>query len=137
MIYFRMLCSMLIAFGGWFLSKRQLDAAFSNADIIKVDGLLNMWASYGIFLLCCYLFIYYLSGIFKISFPVGEINKVIIVIAIVIAPLLAIGTSIKTKSNVAHYVECRDERTITSRFSSRTYALSSDLCSKLDHRKGT
>ncbi|WP_306332044.1 hypothetical protein [Vibrio injensis] len=137
MSYFRILFCLLVALGGWFLSKRQLETAFSNADIIKVDGLLNIWASYGILLLCCYLLFYYIKEIFKFSFPIGEINKVIIVIAIVIAPILAIGTFSKAKSNVSNYIECKDERKVSSRFSSRTYATTSELCTKIAHRKGT
>ncbi|EEX41777.1 hypothetical protein VFA_001614 [Vibrio furnissii CIP 102972] len=54
---------------------------------------------------------------------------------VVIAPLLAIATFGQTKSNVSGYVECKHERKVSSRYSSRTYAINDEICASLKDNK--
>ncbi len=104
---------------------------FYNDNVINVPGILNMWGGYGMVLICPYLVIYVINDEFNLSLPIGNMNNVGIILMIVIAPLFAIGTYSKTKANVADYVECQSERNISSRYSSRTYAINEELCLSL------
>ncbi|MBF4323586.1 hypothetical protein EAY22_25735, partial [Vibrio anguillarum] len=65
---------------------------------------------------------------FNLSLPIGEINKVIIISVLVISPLFTVITYSKIHSNLENYVECSELRTLSSRYSSRTYAISPELC---------
>ncbi|WP_306331985.1 hypothetical protein [Vibrio injensis] len=115
----------------------QFGSAFSNESIIKIDGILNIWASYSGALICFYLIVYSISDEFELKLPIGEINKVLIVSGVIVGPLLAIGNYSLTQANVKHYVECTDARKLSSRYSSRTYAISPEFCTTIAHRKGT
>lgn len=135
MNYLRVIFLGLLGGLAYFQIYGQIGSAFSTNSVIKVDGLLNIWASYSGLLICTYLTIYYLKDIFHLSINIGNVNKVGILMFVVIAPLLTIVTFGQTKSNVSSYVECKSERKISSRYSSRTYAVSAELCSALDQHK--
>ncbi|WP_157617652.1 hypothetical protein [Vibrio mexicanus] len=106
----------------------QVVTAFSNEDIVKIDGLINIWASNAMLLIFPYLALYVVKEQFKLPLPIGEINKVGVVLLIIVAPLLSLGLYSQAKSNVTSYIECSEQRTFTSRYSSRTYAISEDMC---------
>ncbi len=114
----------------WLVSDN-LEAAFLSLPVIEIPGLLNVWGSYSMLLICPYLVLHVVKDEFNLSLPIGEINRVGIVLMVILAPLLALGTYSKAKSNVASYIECSEQRTFTSRYSSRTYAISEDICSTL------
>ncbi|MCG3724783.1 hypothetical protein [Vibrio cincinnatiensis] len=116
--------------GGW-LVNNLIEAAFYHSNIIRVAGLLNMWGSYVMLLIFPYFTMYTIKEQFRLSLNIGEINKVGIVLVLIVAPLLAMGTYSKAQSNVESYVECKSERKISSRYSSRTYAVNEELCSAL------
>ncbi len=108
---------------------------FDASEIIKVDGVLNIAGVYGVFLLSIYLLIWWLNQLIAIPFPIGDINKVILVILLVITPILTIGTYTKIHKNIESYVECSELRKFSSRYSSRTYATSTELCQQLSQDK--
>ncbi|HIH0873165.1 hypothetical protein Q5N41_07315 [Vibrio cholerae] len=120
--------------GGW-LVKNLIEAAFYHSNIIRVAGLLNMWGSYVMLLIFPYFTIYTIKERFELSLNIGEINKVGIVLVLIVAPLLAMGTYSKAQSNVESYVECKSERKISSRYSSRTYAVNEELCLTLNQHE--
>ncbi len=135
MIYIRMIGCVLIAYLGYTQISDHLASAFSESPIIKVDGILNMWASYGLCFIFSYLAIYYIKAKYELAWRIGEINRVLIFCSIVVAPLLAIGTYIQAKDNVSNYIECSELRKFSSRYSSRTYATSTELCQQLSQDK--
>ncbi|WP_332405565.1 hypothetical protein [Vibrio metschnikovii] len=137
MIFFRIILFLIGSISGIWLVNDLILSAFSHDDIIKVSGLLNMWGSFVMLLIFPYLVVYVIKDKYKLSINLGEINRVGLIIMIVISPVLAMITYTQSKSNVINYVECKDERKISSRYSSRTYAISSELCTKIAHRKGT
>lgn len=128
MIYIRMIGCILIAYLGYVQISDHLVSAFSENPVIKVDGILNMWASYGAFFIFSYLAAYYIKEKYELTWRIGEINRVLIFCSIIVAPLFAIGTYGQAKDNVSNYIECKSERKISSRYSSRTYAISANLC---------
>ncbi|EKO3401455.1 hypothetical protein OI845_004388 [Vibrio fluvialis] len=45
------------------------------------------------------------------------------------------ATFSQSKANVANYVECKHERKVSSRYSSRTYAIDDEICATLKDSK--
>jgi hypothetical protein len=115
--------------------KDQVVSAVSSNDVIVIDGLLNIWASVGGLLLFTYFSVYAAKNEFELSISMGNLNKIGITIAFIISPLLAMGTYSQAKANVADYVECKSERKLSSRYSSRTYARTEELCLSLEDNK--
>lgn len=75
---------------------------------------------------------YSINSQFGLSLKLGEFNKVLILSCALIAPLLSIGTYTLSLDNVSDYVECKNERRVSARFSSRTYAVSTEICELLN-----
>ncbi|EKO3438036.1 hypothetical protein NTE19_001882 [Vibrio fluvialis] len=105
----------------------------TNAPVITISGILNIWAAYGGAFIGAYLVLYFVKEQFHWSVRIGDFNRVIAVVGLLIAPLLAITTYSKALSNVDNYVECKSERKLSSRYSSRTYAISASFCDTLSN----
>lgn len=132
MIFARMvLFATMSMIAGYFVTG-DLNSAFSSDQVIKVSGVLNMWADYGAAIIGAYLTLYFTKEQFELSLRIGDFNRVIVFVALLIAPALAVGTYSKAMSNVGNYVECKDERQVSSRYSSRTYALTDSQCQTVD-----
>ena len=132
MNYIRIIGCALVSLLGLFLTYRQVSTAFSNQEIIEIDGLLNMWGSYGMLLIFFYLMLYHIKHSLLLSLPIGKPATLALIITIIVSPILAMGNYSLAKSNVANYVECKKERELSSRYSSRTYAVSQEVCESLD-----
>ncbi|HGE6067667.1 TPA: hypothetical protein ACGG77_003306 [Vibrio cholerae] len=131
------LCSLVTWLCLW-ITLGNLKQAFGFlASSVEVSGILNIWAGFGGFIVSVYLILYSIKDEFVLSLPIGEINRVIIISALVISPLLTVITYERIHSNLNGYVECSDLRTLSSRYSSRTYATSFELCSQLVNKKNT
>jgi hypothetical protein len=131
----RVLISVLLfLLGGW-LSLINIEPIFSTQLYVKTSGVLNVWGGYGSFLLGGYGFFYHLNQLIKLPFPVGDFNRLILIIALIISPLLTIGTYEAVRSNISGYVECSNLRELSSRYSSRTYAKSESSCLQLREEK--
>ncbi|MGD8230784.1 hypothetical protein [Vibrio sp. TRT 1302] len=130
----RILLSLLVTTGAYFQVNQQITSALSDESKIVVDGLLNIWASYAMLLMCPYLALDAAKKQLALRFPIGEINRVLLVMGAIIAPLLAIGTYVQSKTNVADYIECKSERKLSSRYSSRTYVQTEELCLALKNK---
>ncbi|WP_367989854.1 hypothetical protein AB2S62_21840 [Vibrio sp. NTOU-M3] len=132
MIYLRVIGCILMALWGYVLVNRQINTAISTESVIKVDGLLNVWGSYAIALIFTYLTIYYFKEKLSLSLRIGDINRVLIILTLIIAPLFSLANYSQSKSNIANYVECKNERSFSSRYSSRTYAVNEEVCLALE-----
>lgn len=121
------ICALVTALAFYFTSK-SIGAAYSNEPVIQIYGLLNIWGCYVLLFLCPYFAAYYMKEQHGFNFPLGNANQVVLILGLVLAPSLAIATQMKATSNVTGYVECKEQREISSRFSSRTYARNLKLC---------
>ena len=138
MNYIRIILCSLVLWLCWWITSGNVKQAFGLLpSIVEVPGVLNIWAGFSGFITSAYLVVYSIKDEFKLSFYIGEINKVIIISALAISPLLTIVTYSQIHANLENYVECSELRKLSSRYSSRTYALSPELCTKIAHRKGT
>ena len=132
MNYIRIIIFSLVACIAFWQVSEQFTSAFFSDDVVKIDGLLNIWAANASLLLGLYITIYSINEQFELSFRIGDINRVLILFCFLVAPLLAIGTYHLSLMNVINYVECKKERELSSRYSSRTYAVSQEVCESLD-----
>ncbi len=103
--------------------------------VFPPDGVLNMWGVYGSFLIGIYGLVYWLGQLIDLPFPVGNFTKPVMIIAVVISPLLTVGTYAKVHADISGYVECTDLRKLSSRYSSHTYAVSEELCQQAVEEK--
>lgn len=120
--------TLLSALGGWVVSN-DLFLAFSGElpAVVEVSGLLNIMAGVGCLFIGIYITIYAAKEQFNLAVPVGDINKVCI-LGITLSAVLSVILHISIFSNISVYTECESLRKISSRYSSRTYAISDEVC---------
>ena len=136
MNYIRIVLCLLVTWLCWWITSKNLNQAFGLLpSSVEVSGVLNIWAGFSGVIASIYLIVYSVKNEFNLSLPIGEINKVIIISVLVISPLFTVITYSKIHSNLENYVECSELRTISSRYSSRTYAISSELCQQFVDEK--
>lgn len=132
MNYVRVIIFSVVVYIAFFQALEQITSAFGSSQIITIDGLINIWASNAGLLVGAYMVAYSINSQFGLSLKLGEFNKVLILSCALIAPLLSIGTYTLSLDKVSNYVECKSERKLSTRFSSRTYAVSSEICESLN-----
>ncbi|WP_047048222.1 hypothetical protein [Vibrio mexicanus] len=74
----------------YWLGKMSLELAsiaFEASSVVKVDGLLNIAGVYGMLLVTCYLFVWWLNQLIKNALPVGDFSKVTGFLLLVVTPL--------------------------------------------------
>lgn len=129
MNYVRMIMfSLLGGIGFWITSSNVHKALGAPMQVIEVSGILNVWAGFGCLLIGMYMVIWSVKEQFQLHLKIGNINTVLLVTSIIIAPLLAATTYGQIQANISGYVECKGKREVRSRYSSRTYAISEELC---------
>lgn len=131
---FRIVLFSLLTALAYFQVSGQVAAAFSQENTIEVDGVLNMWASFSGLLIGIYAAVYSFKLQFRLNIPMGDASKIIVLVAISgMAYVPSLRTAIDNNLSNNHYVECKNERKVSSRYSSRTYAISNDACKQLEH----
>ncbi|QMV14128.1 hypothetical protein [Vibrio spartinae] len=128
MIIFRIVLTFLFMCLGGFFSLDIMGKLLITTDVVKVDGILNIWGSYGSFLVGFYLLLYWCDQVISLPFSIGDFNRIGVILLLVVSPLLTIVTYAKLHADISDYVECTDLRKISSRYSSHTYAVSEELC---------
>jgi len=119
-----------------FFGLDMLEQAFGEKrEVYVIDGILNYWAVFGGFILSSIIIVYCVVEILKNKPLVTFLRKGILVGCIVIAPLLAIALKEVTLQRTSGYVECEKLRKLSSRFSSKTYAIDSNMCMILEDNK--
>lgn len=131
MMWLRLGIIFLGTIGGLYGAVITTKPAFSSADIIEISGPLNIWGSYTMLLVLPYIAIYTVKEAYRLKLNIGDIRKVGLLLMLVVAPSISIGVYGQSKANVSNYVECKDERKVSSRYSSRTYAIDDSLCDVL------
>lgn len=97
-------------------------------DIVKVVGVMNIAGAYGTLLISAYAFVRVLCILLHWRFPNFNGNYIAYTVCLVITPILTYITHVEIEANIKGYVECKDQRELWSRYSSRTYAKTEALC---------
>ncbi|EOW7171753.1 hypothetical protein [Vibrio jasicida] len=131
MIMIRIASSLILFLLGLWISDINMTGLYGAGDYIVLSSVINIWAGVACLLWGGYGIIYYLNNILPISLPVGNFNKVTIFQGLILAPIVTLCIHYQLSTIVSDYVECKDQREISSRYSSRTYAISPELCDSL------
>lgn len=133
MNYLRIVFFGAFLFACVFFGLDMLEQAFGEQrEVYVIDGILNYWAVFGGFILSSIIIVYCVVEILKNKSLVTFLRKGILVGCIVIAPLLAIALKEMTLQRTSGYVECEKLRKLSSRFSSKTYAIDNNMCMILE-----
>ncbi|MGD8231085.1 hypothetical protein [Vibrio sp. TRT 1302] len=128
MIIVRIITSLILFSLGFWITKINISPLFSNSLLITTSGPINIWAGIACFMWGGYGLIYYIFYSYKRNHPIFDFNKVTIIIGTIISPLLAMIIIYNININIIGYTECKNLRELSSRYSSRTYAKSIELC---------
>ncbi len=132
MIIIRILVSLLVTIISFYFSTDYIVFFTSmRSEFIVVDGMLNIWASISGILLGLFFLIYYVCFAFGYELSVIKLNKIALCLIFVVSPLSSVIIHHASSVKVENYSECKDLREISSRYSSRTYAISPELCDSL------
>ncbi|GLT20208.1 hypothetical protein GCM10007938_39910 [Vibrio zhanjiangensis] len=132
MSYIRVLFSLLLAILGGWISKGNIEIAFLyKHPVIERSGIVNVLSGYGCLSIGLYLALFWLKDQFGFPLNIGKANKVIAGL-IVISLILSVMTFSAINRQIDGYVECKDQRKLSSRYSSRTYAISQERCESLE-----
>lgn len=113
-------------FSGYYSSQNIMLTTHIN-EIVTVSGVMNIAAAYAGTLLALCACSGWLAMNFNFPSPVLR-DKGVIIICLVITPILTYITHVEIEANIKGYVECKDQRELWSRYSSRTYAKTEALC---------
>ncbi|MCW8335632.1 hypothetical protein [Vibrio paucivorans] len=130
MIIVRLAASLVLLSLGFWITNINISPLLLESNIVTTSGIINIWAGIASFFWGGYGLIYYIFIFHRYNNKslILDFNKMTIVIGIIISPLLSIFIFYTTNVKVQNYVECTDLREISTRYSSRTYAKSIDLC---------
>ncbi|MFV8457883.1 hypothetical protein ACNO5M_22675 [Vibrio owensii] len=114
---------------GLFFAPQYIELMNTTNPIIKVGGIANIAAVFAMLFWMPYLLVYWINDLVKLPFPIGEFNKTFAVLT-VLSLVVSLGVYKKIQQHIVqfNYIECKDMREISSRYSSRTYAISPELC---------
>lgn len=107
-----------------------VSSLLSKKDYITIGGIINTWAIWGIFFLSIYALILTLFN--RIN---NNTERIILAIALIISPIASLIYRFSTENLYKDYVECNELRETSSRYSSRTYAISPEVCSLLKNKR--
>lgn len=134
MIMIRFASSLILLLLGLWISDINMTGLYDIDDYIVLSSVINIWAGIACLLWGGYGIIYYLNSMLPISLPLGNFNKVTIFQGLVLAPIVALCIHYQLSTIVSDYIECKDQREISSRYSSRTYAISLEACELLNEK---
>lgn len=100
-------------------------------DVYVLDGILNIWASISVILIGTFFSIYYICLIVGYEIPGIRFNQIALVLVFILSPISSFIIKYAFEVKTVNYVECKELREISSRYSSRTYAISPEVCSLL------
>lgn len=128
MNYIRAIFSFLLALLGGWISKSNFEFAFlSGNSIIERSGIVNILSGYGCLFIGLYFVVFWIKNQFQLSINIGEESKVVGGL-FVFSLILSVITFSSINRQIEGYVECKDLREISTRYSSRTYAKKIELC---------
>lgn len=128
MIIVRIIASLILFSLGLWIAEINVFPLFSDSLIIKTSGVINIWAGIACFMWGGYGVFYHIFYSDNKLHPIFDFNKVTIIVGILISPVLAMVIYYNININLTGYTECKNLRELSSRYSSRTYAKSVELC---------
>lgn len=111
-------------------------AVGEQREVYVVVGIVNYWAVFAGLLSSLVIIGYCVTEIVKKKSPISFLSKGIIISCVIISPIVSFTLKEITSSRVNGYAECEDLSKLSTRFSSRTYAINSSTCLELEERKG-
>ncbi|MDM5088243.1 hypothetical protein OB947_04835 [Aeromonas bestiarum] len=125
-----------ILFGSAFFGWDSIERAFgAQSDVYVIYGILNYWAIFSAFLSSLIIIAYCLGEILKRNISSSFLNRGAIISCVIVAPLLAFALKEITFQRASGYVECDKLHKLSSRFSSKTYAIDNNMCMMLEDNK--
>lgn len=119
-------------FFGWDI----FDEAFGpQRDVYVIDGILNYWAIFAGFLSSLVIITYCMTEILKKRASTAFLNKGVIISCALISPIISFALKEVTLYRASDYVQCDRLSKISTRFSSKTYAVNNDICVRLEEKK--
>ncbi len=125
--------SLLAVLGGWISYSNISTATLSSQIVIERDGIVNIFSGYGCFFIGVYIVLYSAKEQFRLTVNIGKINKMVLSLFFISLILSVINFS-AINYQIKGYTECKDQRKLSSRYSSRTYAMSPKICDSLKAR---
>lgn len=134
MIYLRLMVSFLLVGLGAYLSFENVKLAFNSnfPDEFRLYGIHNILAGIACLFIGLYMVLYWINTVKTFPFSLGNINKVgfmLIVGSLLIALLLK--SMIQSNIEKNGYVECSDLSKIATRYTSKTYTKTPEICAQL------
>ena len=131
-IFFFGAMASISVFFGWDI----FDEAFgSQRDVYVVDGILNYWAIFAGFLCSLVIISYCITEILKKRSSAAFLNKGIIISCALISPIISFTLKEITLYRASDYIQCERLSKISTRFSSKTYAVNNEICVRLEEKK--
>lgn len=127
-LFFGSMASVSVFFG-WEIFEK---AFGEQRQIYVIDGILNYWAIFASFLSCLVIICYCIAEVLKKNASTSFINKGIIISCILISPIMAFTFKEITLYRASDYVQCDNLSKISTRFSSKTYAVNINLCKQIE-----
>ncbi len=131
MIYIRALFSLSFMLFCLYLSIDYFQLLHQKHDYIVVDSIINIWAVVSGTFVGGLFFVYYMMMVFSSKIPSVYLNRLGLILIFIASPLITLYINVKITSLYSSYTECNDLRELSSRYSSRTYAISPELCEPL------
>lgn len=136
MNYIRILFFIVIAFVCVFFGWEMIAKAVGEQrEVYVVVGILNYWAVFAGLLSSLVIIGYCVIEIVKKKSPISFLSTGIIISCVIISPVVSFTLKEITSSRVNGYVECEGLSKLSTRFSSKTYAIDSSTCSEIEEKK--
>lgn len=132
MNYVRILFFGAIAFGSTFFGWDVLQEAFGEQrDVYVIVGILNYWAIFSCMASSLIIILYCSVEIVTGKSLSVFLKNGIIISCLLISPLISFSLKELTLHRINDYVQCDTLSKVTSRFTSKTYAVTTEQCRKI------
>lgn len=136
MNYIRILFFGAIAAGSTFFGWDMLQQAFGeHREIYVIAGILNYWAVFSCLSSSLIIILYCSVEITTGKSLAAFLKKGILISCMLISPAISLSLKELTINKVNSYVLCNELSKVTSRFTSKTYAINNNICTTLESEK--
>ncbi len=125
---FRLVGLLVITIVAAYYSYGYYSLSMSINNVVKIDGVINIWGAYATFIVALFATINVVIERFSLTCLKVQGNVIAVVSILIISPFFTYITYKDIQFNIQGYVECKEHREFWSRYSSRTYAKTQELC---------
>lgn len=122
------LCILITLFSLYLSSDYMVFFSSTQKDIFVIDGILNVWGSISGVLIGSFFLLYYICQVLNYIITPNKLNKIALILIFIISPLMSLVIRQASNAKITNYEECKNLREISTRYSSKTYAKSMELC---------